>query len=95
MTTPRRPATAYSVRLRAITRKEQTDMAITLMIKNMCVIPHGTKCKEKIPVRLSSDAGKKSIDSTGVEPSNAAFREERSGGRGHAAFDGGGGSYSS
>lgn len=41
-TTPRSPATAYSVRLRAMTNIEQTVMAITLTIRKRCVMPQGT-----------------------------------------------------
>lgn len=41
-TTAMRPATAYSLYLRAMTRMEQQVMAITLTRRNMCVRPHGT-----------------------------------------------------
>lgn len=43
MTTPSNPATANSVRLRAMTRVEQTAIAMTLTIRKVCVIPQGTK----------------------------------------------------
>ena len=41
-TTPSRPATPISVCLRATTRKEHIDMAMTFRMRNECVTPQGT-----------------------------------------------------
>lgn len=42
MTTPKRPATAYSLCLRTMIMKEELDMAMTLRIRKMWVRPEGT-----------------------------------------------------